>query len=185
MPSGEYQTGTACNQLLNQIQGNYGGVGTYYTTTTTTTLTQGVFTVYQGWYQQYQYYQQGLDVHPQVYGVPLDATAGDILKDARKHAEDATQKAEEMLKRFLDKQQQEDYDREACFFVHTKKGVYRIRKGWAGNIDFGKEKDQWESRLCVHPRDFIPEPEVMLTQKLMLETNEELLLRTANHTRIM
>lgn len=57
--------------------------------------------------------------------------------------------------------------------------TYRIRRGVAGNVSLLGPDGRAVKSFCAHP-DGVPSPDVMLSQKLMLETNEDMFLRIAN-----
>lgn len=57
---------------------------------------------------------------------------------------------------------------------------YRIRRGRAGNVHRLDEQGREVRRYCIHPVIACPDEDTMLTQKLWLENDEELFLRTAN-----
>jgi hypothetical protein len=112
--------------------------------------------------------------------------------EARKKAEEAAlkqvkarERARDLLHRHLDPQQRESLEKQGAFLVHTKRGVYRVQRGVAGNIQFlGKPGLQPSERYCIHvPHQFgLPEEDHMLTQKLLLEADEDTFLRVANRT---
>lgn len=63
--------------------------------------------------------------------------------------------------------------------------TYRIRRGWAGNIDVIEGDDEIVERWCVHPSRPIPEADNVLGQKLMIESGHADELRgIANVTRL-
>ncbi len=117
----------------------------------------------------------------------------------------AERKAETLLLRHLSPVQREEYQRTGAFTVRMDDGrSYRIRKGWAGNVDaFEAPKiDQVlereggivvpaangaprrVERLCIHPRELVPDCDNMLAQKLLLEADEAEFRRIANITRV-
>lgn len=102
---------------------------------------------------------------------------------ARLQKEEARLKAEELLRESLDEEQREQFNRTKWFFVISQSGKrYRIRHGWAGNIDELNEKDEIVAGYCIHPATQVPIEDSMLIQKLMLEADEQHLLQIANKT---
>lgn len=95
----------------------------------------------------------------------------------------ASRKAEELLLDNLTEEQADEYRRLQRFAVVIGDRTYRIRKGMHGNLDV-IEDDRVIERLCVYARGGVPEQDNMLAQKLLLETDEEHVRRTANITRM-
>jgi hypothetical protein len=94
---------------------------------------------------------------------------------------EAAVKARVILEENLSAEQRKQLADNNWFEVITAKGTYRIRKGWAGNVDRyvdGKPAD----RFCIHPVEEIPHEDNMLAQKLLLEADEEAFLRIANRS---
>jgi hypothetical protein len=102
---------------------------------------------------------------------------------ALREREAARRKAEELLRESLDEQQREQFDETKWFFVISQSGKrYRVRRGWAGNIDELNEADEIVASYCIHPRERVPVEDSMLIQKLMLEADESRFLEIANRT---
>ncbi len=100
------------------------------------------------------------------------------LRTAQSRARD---KARQLLLARLSPEQRGDYERHRHFFVNAPSGRrYRIRHGRARNIDQVDPAGCRIRTLCAHPAIDCPDEDTMLTQKLWLETQEELFLRTAN-----
>lgn len=106
--------------------------------------------------------------------------------------ETARSRAEDLLREHLSERQKLDLSQkgyfEACA-VNFKEGTrryYRIRRGRAGNV-FLLDGSQGREikKLCCHPLENVPDADTMLAQKLMIEMNEELFLKTANITDLM
>lgn len=108
--------------------------------------------------------------------------AEERIRQQQAEREAATQRSLKLLEEILEQEQKEQLKQDDSIIVKTKKRQYLIKRGWAGNIyeldDCGKPI----ARLCVHPRVQVPEYDNMVAQKLMLETNEDLLRQTANIT---
>lgn len=97
--------------------------------------------------------------------------------------EAAVARAEELLKEHLAVEQVADYDRLKAFLVKAQSGrTYRIKKGWAGNVELLNDEGTPIMRFCIHPREACPEQDNMLAQKFLLETDEEAFERIANKT---
>lgn len=105
----------------------------------------------------------------------------------RIEANEARSRAELLLRQHLTEQQVRQLE-ERKFFeipVLSRDGAtrrYRIRDGYAGNVDLLGADGKPKRRYCIHPKDRLPNADAMLAQKLMLETNEELFLQIANET---
>lgn len=93
-----------------------------------------------------------------------------------------TSRAEALLLSGLSLEQAESLRKYQYFLVSSKDGkrLYRISYGIAGNIHL-IEKGRPVAQYCIHPVG-VPTEDVMLAQKLMLETDEESFLRIANRT---
>jgi mRNA-degrading endonuclease RelE of RelBE toxin-antitoxin system len=97
---------------------------------------------------------------------------------------EAEARAKETLKECLDEEQVEMLEKDSFFLVEVKSGnKYRIRKGRTRNIERIDKDNKIVEHLCVHPKIQCPDYDTMLTQKLMLEENEEDLRKVANISR--
>lgn len=93
----------------------------------------------------------------------------------------AEEKAEELLLMCLSDEQKEMYLKYGYLEINTDKAKYRIKKGWAKNVEKIGHDGKTELKYCIHPSDCtVPIPDSMLAQKLMLEYNEQEFLRLAN-----
>lgn len=99
-----------------------------------------------------------------------------------KIAQEANRRAAELLQSHLSVEQRTEFEREKTFTVIGKNGQrrYRIRKGWAGNIDELDKDGKRVAILCGHAIESVPEGDNMLAQKLMLEHDEDQFLKIAN-----
>lgn len=95
---------------------------------------------------------------------------------------EAKEKAEELLKENLNKAQRKQFKKDRSFIVYggTTKRRYRIRDGDIINIDEYDSDGNIKRKVCAHPVD-VPIHDKMLTQKLMLQYDEEAFLRIANY----
>lgn len=97
----------------------------------------------------------------------------------------ARDKARQLLLAQLDDRQRIDLASNGYFDLETiqpsgERRRYRIHRGRAGNVRRLDEQGREVRRFCIHPIMACPDEDTMLTQKLWLENNEELFLRTAN-----
>lgn len=97
----------------------------------------------------------------------------------------ARQKAQALLDRALSEAQREQLRANGYFDLETiskdgERRRYRIKRGRQGNVHRLDEQGREVRRYCIHPMIQCPDEDTMLTQKLWLENNEELFLRTAN-----
>jgi len=88
-----------------------------------------------------------------------------------------------LLREWLSPEQLAQYDAHNCFEVtgcHTGKR-YRIRHGMGANVfeldDTGRPRAGW----CFVPKDYLVAGDVMLAQKIALETDERSTLAVANN----
>lgn len=93
--------------------------------------------------------------------------------------------AETLLLEHLTEEQAVEYRRDQSFRVISADGerVYRVKRGWSGNVELIRPDGRVVARYCIHPRDWVPEEDNMLAQKLLLETDEAAFNRIANVTR--
>lgn len=89
----------------------------------------------------------------------------------------ASERAERLLEACLTSEQRDQLRKENCFTVRGRSGnIYQIRRGRARNVFELKSRRTY----CCHPCDGVPDPDTMLSQKLMIETQEHEFLRLAN-----
>lgn len=94
----------------------------------------------------------------------------------------ATARAERLLDALLDEEARRQLAAENVFHVRAPDGrTFRIERGSAMNVVLVEEGVD-VARYCVHIRDYVPTPDHMLAQKLLLETNPNEFYRMANHT---
>lgn len=96
----------------------------------------------------------------------------------------AQKKAEELLLENLDAEQRKEFATNKRFTVHVRGKEdkhYLIEYGYAGNVKLLRE-GKAVAKFCIHPVVQCPNEDVMLAQKLLLETNEEQFLKIANKT---
>lgn len=92
----------------------------------------------------------------------------------------ADARARVLLERALTPQQRRDLFARRYFYVKGRKGTYRIREGHSGNVDALDSSGCVTNRYCAHPLGRVPVYDVMLAQKLWIETDEEMFLKEAS-----
>jgi hypothetical protein len=95
--------------------------------------------------------------------------------------EQAKQKAEELLLLVLTDTQKEQYKAHGYFETEVNDKIYRIKTGRSGNVEL-LENGKAKYRYCAHPWIDTPDQDTMLTQLLMLKTDESQFLQIANRT---
>ena len=99
-----------------------------------------------------------------------------------RHRLKAEQRAFALLKNWLSPKQLAQYEREGQFEVigcHSGKR-YRIRRARNVNIDELGKQGSRVAVWCFGPHGYLPVGDVMLAQKIALETNEKAALQVAN-----
>lgn len=102
-------------------------------------------------------------------------------KAEREKREEAEKRAEELLIACLTTEEAQQYLLNGYFETKVNDRVYRIKKGRSGNVEL-VENGQSKYRYCAHPLIWTPDQDVMLSQLLMLKTDEQRFLKTANRT---
>lgn len=95
--------------------------------------------------------------------------------------ESASKRAEELLLAVLPAKQKQQYLEKGYFDTEIGDKIYRINKGWSGNVKLIEKKKEVAS-FCIHPVEFLPHQDNMLAQYLMLRTDEGKFLAKANKT---
>ena len=115
--------------------------------------------------------------------VTLLATAEDFLRpslnDYYLPNQAALAKARALLDRALTPEQRRDLLAKGYFYVKGKRFTYRIREGHSGNVDALDSRGRVIDRFCAHPLGRVPVYDVMLAQKLWIETDENMFLKKA------
>jgi hypothetical protein len=115
--------------------------------------------------------------------VSLLATAEEFLRpslnDCHLPNDAAVAKARVLLDRALTPKQRRDLFARGYFFVKGKRFTYRIHEGCSGNVDALDFRGCLISRFCAHPLGRVPVYDVMLAQKLWIETDENMFLKKA------
>jgi hypothetical protein len=97
--------------------------------------------------------------------------------------EKARERARTLLERHLTPKQWLDYEEFGHFFIKTPKGHrYQIGSAHYQNVVRLNKRRKAMRTLCVVVRDVnVPVEDLMLAQKLMLETQEDAFLKIAHH----
>lgn len=100
--------------------------------------------------------------------------------------DEAEKRAEALLRSQLSPEQLATYEAAKYFdVIIDEHRTYRIRRGWAGNIELIDARRVTVAKYCIHPKHPIPVGDAMLAQKLMLETEEDRFLDVANMTPLL
>lgn len=102
------------------------------------------------------------------------------IVDAEKRAKEAEARAEALLLECLSLRQLQEYKEKGSFIVHGRHARYRLGSGRSSRVDVINRNGVIQHRLCVHPEISVPLHDALLTQKLMLENDEDLILSKAN-----
>lgn len=93
------------------------------------------------------------------------------------------ERAEMLLMSVLDADQQAEFREKGQFHVTAKSGrIYRIKRGWAGNVYCLDDEGNATEYLCIHPTERIPDCDNMLSQLLMILGDEDTFRNIANIT---
>ncbi len=169
-------------------------------TTTATTITTSSATNLATWHVWNDTYTRNTFTNrPMRLREPTQEELQARLRQEREHRERveiqlveeraAREKAELLLEQHLNEMQIRDLRERGYFEVvsHSRDGKrrkYRIRRGQHGNVRLVDERGKETNQYCIHPSVRVPDADAMLAQKLCLESNEELFLKTANMTRL-
>lgn len=103
--------------------------------------------------------------------------------ERRKRLKEAGSRAFQLLFRCLPRDQAERLGEQGHFDVQgSQGGWYRIREGQYRNVLRLNRGCFPVEQLCLHPVDWCPNADVMLAQRLLLQTDEGQFLRQANRT---
>lgn len=138
-------------------------------------------------YQQYVTYNQYATATACAYGT-INAhaeTAEELAEREKKDAirQAAAKRAEELLNSLLDDKQREQYGAHKHFDVDVAGKIYRLAPyDRVRLLEAGKATIAY----CIHPDHMhgLPAADVLIAQKLLLETNEAHFLKTANASRV-
>ena len=119
-----------------------------------------------------------------ILGLILAETLRRYRHRARLQRGEAAEKAQALLKEWLSLAQLAQYESNGYFDVtgsHSGKR-YRIRRKEHRNIDELDGSGALVAVWCFGPEGYLPVGDIMLTQKITLETNEQAALVIANRT---
>lgn len=99
----------------------------------------------------------------------------------QREQEEAKKRAEDLLVGCLTLAQRRQLKKRGSFVVKAQSGQhYRVRRGHT--VEELDKAGKPAATHCIHTRDYVPDFDTMLVQKLMLEANEDEFLRVANRT---
>jgi hypothetical protein len=93
--------------------------------------------------------------------------------------DDASKRAEKLLRNHLTAEQREDLDKKGYFQIIVDKRHFRIKRGTSHNVVEVNKNGRKIRTFCAHP-DGVPESDVMLSQKLALEIQPSAFFSVAN-----
>lgn len=122
---------------------------------------------------------------------PQEETSAQVVARVKAHndqtikAEKAKIRAREALESCMTEEQVAQLAAENCFDVPVNGKLYRIRPGNRVEL-LDTETKKPTALYCIHPESHygLPKDDVALAQKLLLEADEEIFLRTANKTAV-
>lgn len=113
-----------------------------------------------------------------------EPVAQQLNEKAQRQFKEAETRAEKLLRTLLTPEQLKDYEEKRCFYMQVNHELFRVDFGTTGNVKrINPENGDVEETYCIHmPYAFheVPTQDVMLAQKLLLETNPEQFKQTAN-----
>jgi hypothetical protein len=113
---------------------------------------------------------------------PLTEEEKARLKKLDEERAQARARAKKLLMMLLSEQQQEQFEKESSFELEVNERLYRIKTG--SRVErLNRETKKVESYFCIHPERYLPWEDIAVSQKLLLEANEQEFLRLANETR--
>jgi hypothetical protein len=159
-----------------QVLGSYTGV--------TNVIYQGDWAA--GW-PNVQVYSNAYPQRPETPEEKAAREAAEIkyqleAEQRRKKQEVAATRAEQLLFAVISEDQRKQYTELGYFETVVNDRVYRIKKGRAGNVMQLDENGKPKFKYCIHPIEWVPDQDTMLTQFLLLMTDEQHFLKTANRT---
>jgi hypothetical protein len=94
---------------------------------------------------------------------------------------EANRRAGELLRSVLTREQQRQLVRHGYLDIPSPRGpecIYRVPQahGLVGVIEQGRRK----ASLCLQPQEWVPDADIVVIHKLMIEADEETYLQTAN-----
>lgn len=99
----------------------------------------------------------------------------------RRHKSNAAWlRAEQLLRKYLSREQRRELVVEGRFHVQSGDRRYRISKGRIGNVEWVDREGDVLQRYCCHVRDMVPTYDNLLAQMLLLIHDERRFIETAN-----
>jgi hypothetical protein len=142
------------------------------------------------WYSQMMYSQMMNNNHNQMISIlglgcqpPESAEEKAARFEAAEKRKIAEARAEQLMFTILKPEQVRQYRDHGYFETHVNERIYRIKKERSQNIE-QIEKGKPILRLCAHPSEWMPDADNMVSQLLMLRTDEKKFLEIANRTRL-
>lgn len=126
-------------------------------------------TVWAGW---------TVETRPLLSAEEVACQVEEVERATREAKAAAAERAERLLVEHLAPEQLAAYQRDRFFEVVAAKGRYRIYHN--GAVRRLGEDGREETGYCIHPAEGLPNGDLALAKKLMLETDEAGFLRTAN-----
>lgn len=186
--SNYYRNSAATNTSMTGL--SWGGDWAFDTTTGSCETA----VIWSAWSEGYESTTSGLWTRDRQQRQAADLSAAAVSMRERgsqrfQEIETANSRAEDLLREHLTERQKQDLTEKKYFdvcSVNFRAGTrryYRIHRGRAGNVqELDGPQGRAIKKFCCHPLEHVPDADTMLAQKLMLEMNEELFLKTANIT---
>lgn len=183
------ETGTACTTDATWTVWTQASASTETTTAVWVRWNEGTATTVARPVYSYSYQPPKLSKEEQA---KLEAELAERAEKERLRAEKvrlereaADKRAEELLFAHLDKIQTAQYRKEKKFTVRSKDGAdFELQSLWSGNAVEMTPDGKRLARFCIHPAVIVPIPDLLLSQKLMLETDPAAFRRIANKTEL-
>jgi len=104
-----------------------------------------------------------------------------LSRDSNLMRSDANRRANELLRSVLNSEQYDQLKRKGYLDIKSPRDpgcIYRVprRQGQVKVIEQGRHK----ANLCLQPREAVPDDDIVVSHKLMIEADEESYLQTAN-----
>jgi hypothetical protein len=99
----------------------------------------------------------------------------------REAVSNAIARANTLLRSCLSPEQVAELDLLGRFHVRVGNNTYRIGERHSYNVSLLDEDGRPHTDYCVVSREFVPKPDQILAQKLLLETDPDTFFRIANH----
>lgn len=112
--------------------------------------------------------------------MPAQRAIRKIRRALRPQKDRSKIKAETLLLQNLDRSQRLTWLNANYFDISVGDRRYRIRRGWAGNVDLLDAQGKAIVNYCCHPNTHVPEADCALSQMMMLLYDEAGFLKLAN-----